>query len=461
MSSAPIDASSIDLLKRHAVPFRTAEFDSNRDDISALKDMIGTARIVALGEATHGTHEFFSMKHRIVDLLVSDMGFNTFAIEASWQESRRIDEYIHSGEGDLDKFLGDLHFWTWNTDEVYDMIRWMRRHNESHDDIRAVSFHGIDIQHPLSSIDVVLRYLARLDTAAHDAASQRYALFRSHLSTISTITRDRAALNYAQLLALQNYSRLSGAIKRQCRQSIISVFDDLSYHRSLYESRSSRQEFAQVLQSARMVILGEALYSAFPVITGRQWLDLARVAVARLIRTRMGTRDDVANRDAGMAETVSWIVNQMGPSTKAIIWAHNGHVMARAGSMGGYLRRRYGSDVVIIGFTCYRGRFIARTLGRSPNEAGPPVVHEVDVPPNDSYEAAFHAIGMPRFMVDMRKMNELVNESDWTRKRHPLRMIGGGYSEAQARRFFYPALLTEEVDVMIYFEETSPSQLRW
>lgn len=124
-------------LQNHTVPFNTSKPGSGFEDLMPLKQIVGDARIVSLGEATHGTREFFEMKHRILEFLVKEMGFNTFAIEATWPESNLVNNYIQTGEGDPARLLAGLFFWTWNTQEVLDMILWMRENR--------VSFHGFDM----------------------------------------------------------------------------------------------------------------------------------------------------------------------------------------------------------------------------------------------------------------------------------------------------------------------------
>ena len=99
-------------LQNNAEPFATAQAGTGLADLMFLKDMVGAARVVALGEATHGTREFFLMKHRVLEFLVKEMDFNVFAIEATWPESNRVNEYVHTGEGDPEVLLSGLYFWT-------------------------------------------------------------------------------------------------------------------------------------------------------------------------------------------------------------------------------------------------------------------------------------------------------------------------------------------------------------
>jgi erythromycin esterase-like protein len=133
-------------LRRLAIPLAAVEAGSGFADLQPLKPVIGGARIVALGEATHGTREFFQLKHRLLEFLVTEMGFTTFAIEANWPESLEVNEYVLHGRGDPAMLLAELHCWPWDTEEVLDLIRWMRQYNTSSTHRTRVRFSGFDAQ---------------------------------------------------------------------------------------------------------------------------------------------------------------------------------------------------------------------------------------------------------------------------------------------------------------------------
>ncbi len=151
-----VDPAIVDWLKAKCLPFETPKAESGFADLAYLKVLVAGARVVELGEATHGTKEFFQMKHRILEYLVKEMGFNTFAIEATWPESNLLNDYVMTGQGDPARLLAGLYFWTWNTQEVLDMIRWMRRHNENPGSAPKVSFFGFDMQYPKMAMGNVI-----------------------------------------------------------------------------------------------------------------------------------------------------------------------------------------------------------------------------------------------------------------------------------------------------------------
>ena len=141
-----------DWFRSQAVPLKTSLPGSGFEDMQPLKAMIGDARIVSVGEATHGTREFFQLKHRMLEFLVSEMGFTIFGIEANWPESLAVNDYVLKGKRDPAKALAGLYFWTWNTEEVLDMIRWMRHYNEDPTHERKIKFQGFDMQTPFVAV---------------------------------------------------------------------------------------------------------------------------------------------------------------------------------------------------------------------------------------------------------------------------------------------------------------------
>src|ERR1043165_3174981 len=138
------DKPVVDWITANAVRLKTTEAGNGFADMQPLKKIIGNARIVSLGEATHGTREFFQLKHRILEFLASEMGFTIFSIEANMPEAYRLNDYVLNGTGDPAKLLKGMYFWTWDTQEVLEMIHWMREFNKSGKG--RVQFTGFDMQ---------------------------------------------------------------------------------------------------------------------------------------------------------------------------------------------------------------------------------------------------------------------------------------------------------------------------
>ena len=148
-------------LRSHAIPLKTVSPGSPTADLQPLKKIVGPARIVALGEATHGTREFFQLKHRLIEFLVTEMGFNTIALEAGMPEAQRLNAYLQTGQGDPAQLVRGLGFWAWDTQEVLDAVQWMRRYNQSGKG--HLQFVGFDVQHPEMAIGNLRAFLSKED----------------------------------------------------------------------------------------------------------------------------------------------------------------------------------------------------------------------------------------------------------------------------------------------------------
>src|ERR1700731_372758 len=148
-------------LAANAIRLNTVEAGHGFADMQPLKKIIGEARIVALGEATHGTREFFQLKHRMLEFLAAEKGFTIFSIEANMPEAYRLNDFVLNGRGDPAALLKGMYFWTWNTEEVLNMILWMREFNRSGKG--RIEFTGFDMQTPTIAMDIVRTFVT-----AHD-----------------------------------------------------------------------------------------------------------------------------------------------------------------------------------------------------------------------------------------------------------------------------------------------------
>jgi erythromycin esterase len=149
----------LDWTRASAIPLDTVEAGHGFADLQRLGALIGNARIVSLGEATHGTREFFQLKHRLLEYLVAELEFTMFGIEANYPECLRVNDYVLNGTGDPAAALAGTHFWTWDTEEVLALIEWIRSWNRSH--ARNIKFYGFDMQFPAEAALGVLDYLAK------------------------------------------------------------------------------------------------------------------------------------------------------------------------------------------------------------------------------------------------------------------------------------------------------------
>jgi erythromycin esterase-like protein len=169
----------VEWIRANAIRLTTPEAGHGFADLQPLKRLIGDARIVSLGEATHGSREFFQLKHRMLEFLATEMGFTIFSIEANMPEAYRLNDYVLNGTGDPAQLLKGMYFWTWDTEEVLAMIRWMREFNQS--GRGRVQFTGFDMQTPQVAMEIVRTFVARHDAPYVPELTQATALLASSM----------------------------------------------------------------------------------------------------------------------------------------------------------------------------------------------------------------------------------------------------------------------------------------
>ncbi len=391
-------------LQRKAVPFATAEARSGLADLEPLRAMVGSARIVSLGEATHGTREFFTMKQRILEYLVEEMGFTVFAIEANLPEADRVDDYVMNGEGDAGAALTGMYFWTWDTEEVLDQIEWMREYNLRRGNRPPVRFRGFDMQTITKAVPLVQDYVDRVDGGRAAEIRSLYNCIAAHRSN--------------------TYGGLSRSSQNNCRMNVENAHDLLAQRRDTYIAASSKDEYERILRYARVVVQAES-----------SW-------------TNRGRRDDF------MAENVEWLADTLHPGEKMVLWAHNMHVAASEWwMMGSPLRQRFGAGMVIVGFAFDRGSFNAYANGRL-------VPNTIHSSPADGFEAYLAEARRPRFLLDLRNPSSPAAAA-LLGERRTIWTIGALWNEAnRLSDHRYPVVLRSAFDILVYFQDTTASRLR-
>lgn len=185
-----------------AIPLETVGADDALTDLLPLINAIGDARVVALGEATHGTHEFFTVKHRLVRFLTTELGFTDFALEASLTDAGEIDQYVRSGVGDAGRGL-DVGFTVWNTEEMLDLVEWIRRHNASDLSDPELRVWGFDMQDPLASIEEGLANVSEALPSEVEYLEKQYRCF--------------------EVLGGASYAEVPAPAQDQCREGVESA----------------------------------------------------------------------------------------------------------------------------------------------------------------------------------------------------------------------------------------------
>ena len=390
---------------------------------------IGSARLVLLGEASHGTHEFYRERAFITERLIAEAGFSAVAVEADWPDAYRVNRYVRGASEDARavQALGDFTrfpTWMWRNTDVVSFVEWLRAHNDTQPIERRVGFYGIDLYSLRTSIQAVLVYLSRVDPEAAKMARARYACFD----------------HFGDEPESYGLATMSGWAP-SCEQQVVTQLVDLQRHRADYAPRDgwlARDDFFYAEQNARLVRNAELYY-----------------------RTMFRGRTESWNlRDRHMADTIEELlrfVDQPWAPAKIVIWAHNSHLGdARATELdvfgelnvGQLVRERHGAASVSVGFTTYSGTVTAASDWDAPAERKtlrPALPH--------SYERLFHDTGTPRFLLAMRDDKALAEALTAPRLE---RAIGVVYKpETERVSHYFKTHLARQFDYVLHFDETT------
>lgn len=396
-------------------------------DYDPLLDLIGDARFVLLGEASHGTHEFYRERAQITQRLIQEKGFNAVAVEADWPDAYRVNCYVRGAESDggADEALrGFERFpkWMWRNADVLNFIEWLRTHNAGLP-ADATGFYGLDLYSLHTSIHAVLDYLEKVDPEAADKARWRYGCFED-------FGEDTQAYGYAASVGLTT----------PCEAEVVKQLTELragAFDYALRDGRMAADEFFYAEQNARLVKNAEQYYRSMYQGRASSW-NL---------------------RDRHMAETLAALdahLSRDGQPAKVVVWAHNSHLgdarateMGRRGELnvGQLARERYGRDAALIGFTTYSGTV---TAAHSWDEPGRRMSVRPGLP--GSYEALFHEAGIPRFLLRLREGEPLAEALKEPRLE---RAIGVIYRpETERLSHYFQATLPDQFDAVLHFDET-------
>ncbi len=394
----------VDWVKQAAIPIATPDPAHDLTDLEPLGALIGSARVVALGEATHGTREFFQLKHRLLEYLVAQQGFTVFAIEANYPESFAVNDYVLHGTGDAKKALAGMYFWTWDTEEVRDQIEWMRRWNADAKHAKKVKFIGFDMQTAFVAAGRVLDYLRKVDPAGAKGAAD----------SLAPLSQEREA----------SYAKLPDEQKASTAKAIGDLLALFDRQKARWSARTSAAEWALARQDAVIVSQAERDHAG----GGFDW------------------------RDESMAKNVRWILDNEPKGSRIVIWAHNAHVnksgLGRI-AMGSHLARDLGKDYLTLGFVFDRGAFQAMSddhgfvLGE----------HSVGEARAGDVAAPGHRAGAPILALDLRRAPASGVVADWLAAPHPMHEAGAVFSSEEDMTM--TVVLPWRFDAIVYVDATT------
>jgi len=423
--SREAESAAAAVIRAAAHPLREGEVS----DYDPLLAWIGDARFVLLGEASHGTHEFYRERAQITKRLITEMGFTAVAVEADFPDAQRVNHYVRGLGGDRDavEALGGFKrfpAWMWRNADVLDFVGWLRAHNEDQpDEASRTGFYGLDLYSLNTSIEAVLDYLAKVDPAAARRARERYACFDSFGGD-------------TQRYGLETVT----GRKDSCEDAVVSQFVEIYARASelaRLDGRIAADEFFNAEQNARLVKNAEQYY-------------------------RTMYRSDISSwnlRDSHMVETLVQLEAHLagqGRPPKIVVWEHNSHLGdARATSMGvrgewnvgQLMRQHFGGQTALVGFTTYHG-----TVTASTDWGGPAERKQVRPALPGSFEALFHEVGLKRFLLPLRGRGPA---REVLRDPRLERAIGVIYRpDTERQSHYFHARLAEQFDAVIHLDET-------
>jgi protein-L-isoaspartate(D-aspartate) O-methyltransferase len=396
-------------------------------NLDNLLARIGDSRIVLLGEASHGTAEFYEMRARITRELIEKKGFTIVAVEADWPDATHIDHYIHGTEPNPlleNRPFSRFPTWMWANHSVLTFIRWLKAHNKQIASANGqTSFYGLDLYSLFSSIEVVLNYLDKVDPQTAEVARMRYGCLMPWSSEPSL---------YGQFVITGQY--------RTCEQDVVSALQDLLENRIKYTERDG-EKFFNAEQNARLVTNAERYYRTMYYAEDNSWNQ----------------------RDQHMFDTLQSILAFKDADAKAVVWEHNSHIGdARATQMsargelnvGQLVRQTYADDAYLIGFGTDHG-----TVAAASEWGGPMEVKQVQPSHIDSYERVCHEVATDNFLLPLRITAGEKSVQQTTRKKllpeRLERAIGVIYRpDTELQSHYFYACLPHQFDEYIWFDET-------
>ncbi|HUI13990.1 MAG TPA: protein-L-isoaspartate(D-aspartate) O-methyltransferase [Xanthobacteraceae bacterium] len=389
-------------------------------DLGPLLERVGDARIVLLGEATHGTSEFYRMRERISSELIVKKGFRFIAIEGDWPDAARVDHYVRHLEYPPAEWTAFARFptWMWRNNEVRDFIDWLRGHNAATRQQARVAFHGLDLYSLYVSIRAVLNYLDQVDPKAAKVARQRYGC-------LTPWQGDPATYGHAALTG--SYGT--------CEPQVARALKELLEKRVAYAGHDG-ERFFDAVQNARLITNAERYYRVM----------------------YYGSRASWNLRDEHMFTTLKNLLAFYGTDSKAIVWAHNSHVGDSAATemvsrgehnIGHLCRQEFGCSAYLVGFGTNGG-----TVAAASDWDGPMEIKKVQPALPKSYERLCHAAGHSRFMLGLRGRAALTGAQGLGKPRLE-RAIGVVYRpETERASHYFHAILPQQFDEYIWFDDT-------
>ncbi|WP_321396975.1 erythromycin esterase family protein [Emcibacter sp.] len=433
MANPVPDQANITALEKHVRPL-----GGQLQDHDEIVEAAGDKRFVLIGEASHGTKEFYRARAELTERLISEKGFDAVAVEADWPDAFRVNRYVsqQGTDSSAEQALGNFErfpTWMWRNREVEHFVHWLHDYNlryiSSNPDLkrreRPVGFYGLDLYSMNSSIHAVIDYLDGIDPEEARKARMRYGCLYHFMD-------NPQSYGYAMHRGLAD----------SCEDDIIQQLLNLREKSLNYLRRNglvAEEEYFGALRNAELVKSAEEYYRSLYRGHPNSW-NL---------------------RDQHMFDTLNslsdFISDQLGREARIVVWAHNSHIgnaaateMGRRGefNIGQLAREKYGRDALLVGFSTCQGTVMAASDWDMPHK-----VKTVRTPIAGSYEELFHHVNHKKFLLNLREGNEAVDRLMEARLQRAIGVIYRPETERQSH--YFQSCLPEQFDFMIHYDETT------
>lgn len=409
--------SVVQALNKVMVLLQDADPTREFTELAPLDTVLAKAQVVGMGEGTHGTREFFRMKDRLFRYLVQKHGHQTIAFEANFGRAVIVNRFIHgqpTGLASAAEAAKSMYFWTWSTDEVRELLQWMKDYNTGKSADQQLFFYGFDCQYADDEFPLLTEFLLKVDPASLskvDSLSSQYAL----VSKLST--NDPLRQQYAQGLAV--------------------LFNRFVANEGKWVAAGGRMDYEIARQAARVLIQQQDLGDGSTCNSG-------------------------AKRDQYMAENVQWLLTRMNVG-KVSLWAHNYHManMPAAScnlpTMGAVLKKQLTTKYLIVGQLLTNGSFTAIDGSQGIGRLKSLSVRTEGV--NNSFNYLLGKGQYANFALNLHPTPLGSVLTDWLSARHPLFEAGAVFDETRPEQYYTITVLTGHFDLLIHFRDTTPTQL--
>jgi erythromycin esterase len=413
---------TIEWIKQNAIPINSVKAESGFDDLMSLKNILNDVQIIGLGEATHGTREFFQMKHRMIEFCVKELGFKVIATEFNYIGAENINNYILYGKGDAYNSLGSQGLMVWDTEEIVDLIKWLRTYNQSVSEENKVRIRGLDIRcnYIGDNFTIINQYLEKVD-------------------------KQKASLNDSLLRIIKKMDSgmIQGINTDSSKNEFLKLLANFSLKKGDYVQHSSEGEYKNIFQ--RLNIIGQNLCMNFVKIDNPRTLYYEK--------TRL--------RDYFMASNFMSFEQEEKPGTKFIIWGHNMHISKADTTetdgirmLGNYLLEAYGNKYYTFGFSFDKGSFQTFEYSDQRKPLGMQVF-SVSADHDNTIDWYLAKTSINPFIINFRLKNMPDFMNNFLNSRLLTRRIGGEAIRSRVEMMNGFCVIKKSYDAIIFVNNTS------